>query len=131
MKIVSHTMIAVVALALMMSIAAPAANDSTWRLIDASSARAQRTRAGITISATVMLPNGCYEVAVQPSPRLTNPQEYLVETRLRPSDAGKMCAMVIVPATARGSFLMVRVPRRVKVEAKNKTFDVPVERGTR
>jgi hypothetical protein len=130
MKRISRTMIVMVVLVFVVSTATPAANDSAWRLMDASSARAQRTRAGITIGAAVMLPNGCYEAAVRPSPKVGNQQQYLVETRMKPSDIGKMCAMVIVPTTARGSFPMARIPTRIKVEARNKTFDVPVGRST-
>jgi hypothetical protein len=98
------------------------AADSSWSLNPASNVHAYRASPGIRISASVELPNNCYEAAVHQ----VSPSHYRIERRLKPADVGKMCTMMIVMASVQGSFLMHRFPKNISVEARNKTFVVPV-----
>ena len=102
-----------------------AASVSPWQLTAASSVHATRTRSGLTVTASVDLANPCYEAAIRRS-RHTAVAEYLVVTRVKDADIGKICAMVIVPTVASGSFVVPHVPLRIVVIARNRRFVVQV-----
>lgn len=103
-----------------------AAMGNAWHVTAASNVRAARAPSGLSISADVQLADPCYEARIIVYPKKTPRAEYQVVTRIKPADAGKMCAMVIVPSEARGYFRMDRVPKTVTVHALNRTFTVRV-----
>jgi hypothetical protein len=119
----------ILALLLLIGFATPvnAASKNSWQMTAASAVHAKRTKSGISISANVLLANACYEAAVQRSPLRILPEQYQVVTRVKPSDVGKVCTMVVVPSVAHGSFIMHAPPDIVTVHATNKTFAVKVE----
>lgn len=117
------SVLAVFVCSVTLAVAAP----SPWHITAASKVQAVRSKSGIVITANVELANSCYEAAVQKSLLAIYPAQYIVVTRVKPSDVGKFCAMVVVPSVARGSFIMHTVPAKVTVHAKNKAFIVPVE----
>jgi hypothetical protein len=101
--------------------------EPAWSLNSASSVHAYRTSSGIRISASVELPNNCYEAAIHQ----TSPSLYRIERRIKPKDMGMMCTMMVVMATVQGSFLVHRVPKNVSVETLNKTYSAPVQSASR
>jgi hypothetical protein len=107
--------------------AASLAIEPAWSLNSASSVHAYRTSSGIRISASVELPNNCYEAAIHQ----TSPSLYRIERRIKPKDMGMMCTMMVVMATVQGSFLVHRVPKNVSVETLNKTYSAPVQSASR
>lgn len=119
--------IATLVLAAAFSIGVTGASENGWHMTAASTVQAVRTKSGISIDANVELANACYEASITAYPSGVVPAEYQVVTRVKPKDVGRLCAMVIVPGLAQGSFIMDKVPNTVTVHATNKTFTVPVE----
>lgn len=116
------------AIATSLSAGVQAATSNEWRMTAASSVEASQTKSGIAISANVELQNTCYEASIIKFNSTAPPQQYQVVTRVKPEDVGKMCAMVVVPGIAHGSFIIMHnVPTMVTVRATNKVFTVPVK----
>ncbi|HET9392219.1 MAG TPA: hypothetical protein VFO29_01665 [Candidatus Rubrimentiphilum sp.] len=119
--------IAIITATVICCLAPAAASPTDWHMTAASTVHAFRIASGIQITASVELANPCYEAAVHRSPLKILPVQYQVVTRVKPANAHKVCAMVIVPAIAKGDFVVPQVPPTVVVHATNKRFIVPVE----
>jgi hypothetical protein len=117
-----------IVLASLLPITANVTAGNGWHISAANGVFAYRTTSGISISASVELANSCYEASIIKFRSKILLTQYQVVTRVKPEDRGKICAMVVVPGVANGSFVITRdAPTSVVVHATNETFMVPVE----